>query len=163
MLIGLHSSLGIKFYISLTLLKEGTPSYHFYLYHFQLKKFLFILLPISSSPSLPHSLSLKKWNVRSFGLCVALSTPTTSKNLCVSLCKNIFISLRQAQDDNRVKQISKNLSYLILKITPISLIRVPKNSTFVTRELCSNWRSNHYSTLKTPATPLKSPQGDNAF
>ena len=110
----------------------------------------------SQSPSFLVSKKVKR-------LCVALSTPTTSKNLCVSLCKNIFISLRQAQDDNRVKQISKNLSYLILKITPISLIRVPKNSTFVTRELCSNWRSNHYSTLKTPETPLKSPQGDNSF
>ena len=104
----------------------------------------------SQSPSFLVSKKVKR-------LCVALSTPTTSKNLCVSLCKNIFISLRQAQDDNRVKQISKNLSYLILKITPISLIRVPKNSTFVTRELCSNWRSNHHLILKSPRYTPKVP------
>ena len=62
----------------------------------------------SQSPSFLVSKKVKR-------LCVALSTPSTSKNLCVSLCKNIFISLRQAQDDNRVKQISKNLSYLNFK------------------------------------------------
>ena len=36
-----------------------------------------------------------------------------------------------------------------------------KISKFVTRELCSNWRSNHHSKFKTTATPLKSPLGDN--
>ena len=70
----------------------------------------------SQSPSFLVSKKVKR-------LCVALSTPSTSKNLCVSLCKNIFISLRQAQDDNRVKQT--------FKIIPIPLICIPKKSVII--------------------------------
>ncbi len=53
-------------------------------------------------------------------LCSSIQPNPLQKNLRVSLCKNIFISLQQAQEDNRIKQI--------FKITPIC---VPKKSEII--------------------------------